>query len=467
MTRPTRAFVLATGGRIAPFGDAPGEALVVNKPLARVQREALADCGIPHVEPVASAAGLPAPGPETGGGYLVIADDLFVSRSLLRAFLAESDAVPGEVVRLALGDCRFLADSAPLQDLVRERADGSGWAGYPAWIVREASGRTRLDDAPVAVIDAQEELKKIEGVPRVFAADREITFPLTARVAIRLQSWVHVLRANQLAMMAGLASLKERSKLRNLLAILWILLKSFPPSEARVLRAISRKGRRTKIHPTAVVEASLLGDGVRIGAHAVVRASVLDDGAVVEDFGLVEMSVLGKGACVTKKAISNFNVMYPGSVLGHAGAQMSLLGYDAFVSTDSRIFDLKFDGNVPVEHRGKTVSSGARFLGACVGHRASVGAGVFVQFGKAIPNGAVIVKHPREVVRKIDPGVPERVPLAVENGRAVPIGKGIRRTTERGLDRAKGQAAADAVAEAVAAPTRSSGGESGGEGSAA
>ncbi len=425
--RPTTAFVVAEGRPVEPFGDPPADARILNRRLADVQRETLLACGVRTVTPIASRAELPAPSAATGGAYLVLADDLFVTASLLRAFLEE--AAGG--ARLALTDSRIVRDSLPLQALEHGlSADGRAHWIYPVWLVTDDPGSRPLASLPAVAVDPKEEIRTLEGVPAVFSPDRAISFPITPRIAIRVQHWLHLLRANHLAMMASLAALRERSRIRNWLAIAALLVRAFPPTEARVLRAMVRRGRKVKIHPTAVVEGAVLGDGARVGAHAVVRFSVLGPGAVVEEFGLVELSVLGEGACVTKKGISTLNVLYPGAVLGHAGCQMSLLGRDAFVSTDSRLLDLKFDGDVPVEVDGRRVSSGSRFLGSCVGHGASVGAGVFLQYGMAVPNGVALVKEPREVVRRIEEGR-EGAPLVVEGGVARPM-RGARRTTPRG-----------------------------------
>lgn len=459
-----RAFVLQIGSPVEPLGDPPGDTLVLNEPLRSVQRKALAAAGVTDViGPVKDEAELPDP---AGEPYLVIGDDLFFSASLARAFLADGlpAAREGKNIRLVMPECRSVKDNAPMQDLVRGTLfDGRAFYGYPMWLTGAQWGggagtRPRLETFAPLAVDPREEVKKIENVPRVFAPDRTISFPFTGRTAIRIQHWVHVLRANQLAMMAMVAAIRERPKIVNLLAILWLLVRSFPPSRRRIGRKLGRIGRGCDIHPTAVVEASIIGDRVKIGAHAVVRASILGNGVVIEDYGYAEMSVFGDGAALTKKAISNFNVLYPGAVLGHLGCQMSLLGHEAFVSTDSRIYDLKFDGNVQVEHRGRKVDSGSRFLGACVGHRASVGAGVFLLHGIAVPNDAVLVKSPWDVVREV-PDLPGK-PLMVKDGKAVPIGKGARRATVRGTTPVAAAATAapasagTAASDTVAAPAR-------------
>lgn len=413
-----RAFVLASGSSIDPFGDPPSDAWIVDRRLGDLQRDVLRDCGITEVAVISDLSLLPS----GGAPFLVLGDDLFVTRALLRDFLAalQRDAGNASVRRLALPDSRILTESAPLQDLVRGTgSDGKGWAGYPLWIAHFGVTREDLEGAAPLVIDPREETKSLKGVPKVFAETGELSFAFTARVAMRVQHWVHVLKANHLAMMAGIAELKDRSKLRNALAIFWIALKSFPPNEARVMRALVQRGKGVKIHPSAVVEASILGDGVKIGAHAVVRGSVLGANVTVGDFAYVQMSVLGPGAVVTKRATAEFAVLYPEAVLGHY-AQMSVLGRAAFVATEAILLDMKGKGDVPVEHRGAQVSSGQRFLGACIGHGAFVGAGVFLRHGIAVPNGASLVKHPEEIVGAILPAADGK-PCVVRDGKAVPL----------------------------------------------
>lgn len=429
-----RAFILRTGSPIEPFGDSPADSLVLNKPLRQLQRETLRAAGVTDVivEPVHERE-LPDP---TGDPYLVVGDDLFFTKSLVRALLADGlpAAREGKSMQLVIPECRSVKDNAPMQDLVRATLfDGRPCFGYPMWLCgAKPTAEVPLSAAPPLAVDAKEKIHELKHVPQVFGKETKLTLPVTPRIAIRLQHWAHILRANQLAIMSGVAELGERPLVVNVLAVLWLLARTFPlPSMKRIARKAGKQGRKCSIHPTAIVEGCIIGDRVKIGAYAIVRGSIIGDDAIIEDFGLVQLSVLGAGAAVTNKGISNMNVLYPGALLGHLGCQMSLLGRDAFVATDSRIFDLKFDGNVQVEHRGRNVDCGARFLGACVGHRASVGGGVFVNHGVAIPNDAVLVKSPWDVFRKIPADLAGK-PLMVERGKAVPIGKGARRATGRG-----------------------------------
>ena len=383
----------------------------MNKRLADAQGDTLRACGIDRIETVPDPASLP----RSGFPYLVISDDLYISRTLLREFLAGA----ATTCRLALKDSLVVRESRPLQTLV----DGPGWTAYPAWVVHGPDVDLEdLEAAPPQVIDPREDVRRVEDVPKVFAPDGVMKFAVTARVAIRLEHWVHVLRANQLAMLAAMGELKERPWWRNALAIASVAIRSFPPNEARVMRALVRRGRGVKIHPSAVVEASVLGDGARVGANAVVRGSVLGAGAVVAEGAFVEMSVIGEKAHVTKHVICSFNVLHPGAVIGLGIHQMSVVGRDAFIAGDVRMLDFKFDGEITVEHRGKIASVGSRFLGCAVGHGAMIGAGVTVQHGRAIPNGARLIGDPGRIARKFAASEPGDV-LVIRDGVAMPLAR--------------------------------------------
>lgn len=390
--------------------------MILNKRLADHQREALRACGFDDPVTVGSEAEIP----PDAFPCLVAGGELFFTTSLLRAF----QAVGRGNARLAIPECRWLKDALPAQDLDEVAISGKPAHAFPMWWLESKSALA--DAAPVA-IDPNEEVREIKDVPKVFTGNRQLAFALTARVAMRIRHWVHILRTNHLAMAAIIGEVRERPKWRNALALAWLLARSFPPNEARVMRRLVRKGKRVKIHPSAVVEASVLGDGVQIGAQAVVRASVLGDGAQVKEGSLVEMTVVGPGAMVTKDCCCNFNVLYPGAVLGWGLHQISLIGREAFVAAHAALYDFRDDGNIEILHRGKVVDSGSNFLGVCVGHGAFVGADVFVAHGRSVPNGVKLVKDPQDVLRKIEVGAPG-VPLVVHDGVARPLESFVPRT---------------------------------------
>jgi hypothetical protein len=68
------------------------------------------------------------------------------------------------------------------------------------------------------------------------------------------------------------------------------------PWRTRAALAFTRIAADAQVHPTAVVEASVIGPGARIGAHCVVRYSLVGAGARLHDGAKVEHSVVGPGS---------------------------------------------------------------------------------------------------------------------------------------------------------------------------
>lgn len=83
---------------------------------------------------------------------------------------------------------------------------------------------------------------------------------------------------------------------------------------------------------------------------------------------------------------------------------------------NSGCFDFNLRGDVPVRFQGQSVGSGSRLLGACLGNDAFLGANVIVGCGQEIPNGAVLVRHPSELVGDVNETLPEGV-LRLDRGR--------------------------------------------------
>jgi NDP-sugar pyrophosphorylase family protein len=243
-------------------------------------------------------------------------------------------------------------------------------------------------------------------------------------VAHDLCHWTHALRVNLLALAARGADGKHDfdsapwwRKLRIAIGVIW---RAGWPSEASLLRAISRIGRRCRIHPTAVIEAAEIGDEVEIGPHAIVRGSWIGSGTRIEPQACVVGSVVGPRCQVGRGAAVTVCVLMEGAFVSCGPSrQMSIFGRDAFVAQDNQLLDLSFGGPILVEHRGARVSSGSHFLGVAVGHRARIGAGVRVCYGVAVPNDALLVAPPEDLLRRW----PDTIEGAVttRNGTATPV----------------------------------------------
>lgn len=371
---------------------------MLTRSLAEAQEAALAAAGFELV-----------PAPPNDAPYLVFSDRVWFTASFLRAVRAAG------VGRVRISDATFLAQTGPLQ------SDAS----RPEVAVVPAGAPPSLDGPDLPVDLALREAPPMELHPAFQHARQPLV--TGARLVHGVEHWAHVLRVNLLALVATAEEAKADFEAAPLWKRAWIVLVVLLRARAlngfAVARALNRVGRNCRIHPTAVVEASQLGDGVEIGAFALVRGCVVGDGAKIEDYAHASVSVIGAGARLGRTCMFNFSVAYPGAFVSAGGGwQMSLFGRDSFVAMTATGYDLSFGGPVKVEHQGAVVSSDTHFLGVCIGHRAKIGAHVRIGYGMAVPNDAFVVAPAAGTLRKWP--APVEGPVTIRDGVAVPVGKG-------------------------------------------
>ncbi len=402
--------LLETGTRIAPFADPVGETPVANRPLAEWQRAVLSACGL-QLAPWED---------EPSGPCLVMADNLFLTRALLRSFLDAAARLPeGAVGVLRVQDSCLVRDTAPLQGLqLEERTEERATARYPLWYLAPGSTWRGVDAACEPLnVRPDEKLLRLP-VPEQYFGKPEIVVPITGRAALRMRHWAHILAVNRIAWALDLL---DRPRWRNIAALAWACIRALIPTRSRVLRRLGRIGKGCTIHPTAVLEGVILEDGVNIGPFAVVRFSRIGAGSWIQGHAQVSMSVLGARTLVSAGSVVNFSVTYPDASASQILMQLSVLGRKAITTGGGFMMDMRFDGDVRVPLDGELQDAGTRFLGSAVGHGAILGTGFWLAPGRAIPNGAVVVRNPRQVVRSIPSAVEPGTVLVQEGGRLVPL----------------------------------------------
>ena len=78
----------------------------------------------------------------------------------------------------------------------------------------------------------------------------------------------------------------------------------------------------------------------------------------------------------------------------------------------------------PPEGASTAIEGGGRqFIGSVVGHRARVAAKVLIHPGREIPNDALIVMRPDEVVSVVPADIQPGVPMVRDRGTLVPLGR--------------------------------------------
>ncbi len=389
----TSVYVEPTGRRIAPFGDAPGEVPIANRPLAVWQAEMLADAGLVRVD---------APVPPC----LIVPDTLFATGEVLRRLVAGAG---GRNAVLGLATSRFGEGTAHVQPGVHA-VDG-GWR-FDA--VRFVSGG---DEAPVVVfVDPDEQLFTLK-LPKVFGGDGETAIALPRHPVITLHHWVHILWANQAA---GSLEVRRVPRWRGVLRVLWAVIRARSLNRWRVLGKLNTIGRGCDIHPTAIIEGSTLGDNVTVGPLARVLFSRVGDGANILHGAHVEASTIGPGASVAQLSGVRLCVLYADAFSGQTLVQASVLGRGVVTTQASYAIDLNFDRNIRVPLDGALHDAGTRFLGSAFGHGARIGTGVWLASGRAIPNGAFVMRDPRGVIAHVPESAGE-APLINVEGRLRPI----------------------------------------------
>jgi len=401
-----KAWRIPLGRPLEPFGDPPADVMVLGDTLAGVQEQVLAELGLELVD---------APPDEP---YLALGDHTWLTAPLLARFL---EACPVTGGQLAVGgpfaDFTHAVQELPGDDVLR----------YPVAVVPGGEPTSeRLASLPAVQVDPDVRPQQLDLDHPVFAEAGQGPIPVTDAMVHTVDHWSHLLRVNLLALVAVAEGERRRFEgatwWRKLWSALMLLLRARSVDPWRIASAVGHQGARCRVHPTATVEACILGDDVEVGPHAVVRASWLGDGVKVGEHARVNLTVAGERAHLARGVMANLCVLMPGAFLSPGwGFQVCLLGRDSFVAAGVTCYDLSFGGEVRVSHRGERVGSGTRFLGSAIGHRARLGPHVVVGYGEEVPNDALLVADPDRVARRIPADLPPDEAHYIRGGQILPV----------------------------------------------
>jgi hypothetical protein len=402
-----RVFVVASGVRIAPFGDLAPELPVGGKPLRAWQQELFSRFGLERVE-VARIEDVSSSEP-----HLVTWDNVFFTRRVLKSFLELWRALEHRPSRLALpADSGFIRLFSTLSDADR---DPSGKHALFRLYGMPGGPGSLESAAPLPVIYKERMLQL--PMPRRVSGIERWEHPVTSSVCMHLRHWVQVLQANLLSIQVRWVD----QVITNPLWAAGVLLRALMPWPGRgalvgrIAKSANRVGRRVQIHPTALVEGCFIDDGAVIGPRAIVRGSIIGRGATVEQAADVSFSVIGPGCFVSKHSILWAVAAFEGSDLCMKGMQMCLVGSRAALTARASPIDLSPGHKIRVLDGDRLVEIELPLLGSCYGHDTFIGADVFVGPGRAIPNGIRVVPPPERVLSRIPRTEPGKT-YYVKNG---------------------------------------------------
>lgn len=387
--------------------------------------------GAPQIAPLGGLAELPVLGVPFRGA---VRSELFEARCTLNEKMYRDPACfelvlgPGTWINAATANALFEAAPPAGARLVIRAPGWSRLAGGPverAVDVAIVRAGTHVDAAaraalPPIVLDADE---KSFGVAK---GPEALDVPAPRLVACDVRTWADLLWVSLFAMTARVRNLSPG---KGLLLVTLAAARSLSLNPWRVAGKLVEKGKGCDIHPSAVVEASVLGDGVKIGPGAVVRGSILRSGAEVEELALVVGSVVGGQARVQRQAMCKFSVLSNLSSCGGT-VQLSFFGEGSSLRGGSYTIDRNLDGS-PVRVTapdGALVDAGP-VLGVVLGAGAMIGSGVWIGAGRAIPAGVTVIRSPYDTVLRFGANVPPGV-YAVVDGSLAPVPTGTPRAKD-------------------------------------
>jgi acetyltransferase-like isoleucine patch superfamily enzyme len=404
-----RAYRVRSRTAIAPFGDEARDLYVGTETIAASHERIFTACGVEleDVEDLELIKARPA---------IVFFDDVYFTEMALRQFLADAMGARADVA-LAMPDSAVMRAHRVLDD---ERPIEDGGIPYDVFAIAGSaplSSREALRARCRPIVQSAREARIRIALP-IQREGQEAEAPFSARIVAHVRHWVHLLRLSELSV--GVSLLDRLRKSPGLLLRLR-LMRGRDPWE--IARKISFVDPTARVHPTADLECAIVGPGAVIRAHAHVHRSVLGANVHVGDHAVLVGCTLAEQTQVLRASYFALCASMPKATLASYKAQLSLFGREVFLTSSAWMLDAKLRGDVSVEHAGRKVSIGTPYLGACLGHRVTLGAQVTLLPGRAVPNGVTVVAPPGLFAGEI-PSYPEGALLAVRDGRLVPFGGG-------------------------------------------
>jgi carbonic anhydrase/acetyltransferase-like protein (isoleucine patch superfamily) len=341
---------------LAPFLDPAGGLPLLDAPLAERQSETLISCGF-TVDEVKEGDPLPA------GTRLAFAASACFSRQAVQALVSR----PGPA-RMGIKAGTALFDFT------------QPCSGHPAdrdlplpILAGELAGRPAGDwDAPLQTVCDEEEFVAIRVDP-YGEPPHVLRVPAGERIAGEFAHWLHVLNLNQ--------AFLERER----------------RSRGAIGRRNAKLGKAT-VHRTALVEGSILGDGVEVENDASVIDCYLGPGVKIGDHACFHRCVIGAGCHTLIDTHMRRVVAFAGSTLSNLGIEDVVLGKSVFVTTGVAFFANTPGKNARVD--GEEIPRPV--LGGAVGDRAVLGARSLFGASLAVPAGTTIVMMPGEGITRVD-----------------------------------------------------------------
>jgi acetyltransferase-like isoleucine patch superfamily enzyme len=432
-----KAYIIPSGIRISPFNEDAGNLLIGNRSLRQIQHDVLTRCGL---EPVFVEDHRKINDEE----FILTLDNVFFTKRVLKDFYRRSKRL-GVPTQLSLPESFFTEKFNLLQGnrIHQQNDDSKSVYGYDLFYIKRptqeklysliefilealARGKSYKVEGDKNQLDSigwvrpiacrYREKRYLHPVPPNMCGTPYFEHPVTSSVIIHINHWIHLLWANLLSIQIRWIETVSGNWFWAILRLLESLSLSRSAMKWKLMRNFNRRGSGCDIHPTALVELSIIGNGVKVGAHSIVRGSIIGDGTVIEERAFVNFSVIGEGCFISKNSTIVASCGFPHSDLCCNGMQLCLVGRRCALTAYMRPIDLKYRGEVKVKFGDRYVPTGSNMLGSCFGHRCFIGPDVYIQPGREVPSDTTIIKHPSQILSRIPPAIKGQAPFYVEDG---------------------------------------------------
>ncbi|MHB1035074.1 MAG: hypothetical protein ACYC35_10380 [Pirellulales bacterium] len=388
-----------------------------NRSLDQTQREVLESLGYTVRE---------ADGPAAIEHFpcLVVSDDVYFTYHAMAGFLREVRRRQGRNAAArkagAWPECANYRAGLAVSELTERflprlqgplvcGEDGTQHRAYGVYFLRHLDSQRPLEDQ-AEVVPVPYAFRRLRPrAHRFFEPSGRFSIPISLVAFFPVQHWAALVAVNLLGMSSFLLR-QARSRPWDMLTLpCRMLCRAGSVRPSRLAGKLYLAGRGCRIHPSAHLEAAVLGNGVRVGPNAVVRGAVIGSRSEIGPGAIVEGSSLGERVGVSGNVILRCSVVLDEANIGAAFTQLSVVGRSTAMCPGSGIYDFNLRGDVPVSFQGRTVATGSRLLGSCLGHGAFLGPEVPLASGQEVPNGCVLIRNPRMLVGNVEDGLPEHV----------------------------------------------------------
>lgn len=356
-------YRLKTGKTLHSFGDSIGDTPILHKPLAQWQREIIEGLNgeLIDIEKPEDIA--------TKDPYFLFDEDLYFSEHFMRKCLA--------MTLTQKRNLHFVVNQSEFNDryILPHPNDTENYHVFTLFYYCTVS------ESEYAVVE-QKIFEHSNYLPDQIVKGRKFPMHQSDTFAGHIISPFHLLYLNLAANLGRTVKFQEK--------IPSFIRKRFGQNHGkwfyRGLKRMNIIGKNCQIHPTALIEGSIIGDNTIIGAHSIVRLSNLAPNSYVSDNVSVINSILGERTFIANSNYINSCLCFKEVFLIHGPYQLSVFGDNvacfAVINCDIRLDQ----ATIKIPTSEGLLDSDQPTLGVAYGHRSKTGGGNIVAAGRIVPN---------------------------------------------------------------------------------